>query len=641
MLTQYKFFIYAIFSSVALVLVYYPGLAGGFIFDDSSNILTPLEIRINNLSWESIKKAAFSMENRPISRASFGLNYLVSGFDPYYFKLVNITIHGINSLLVFSFVLLLLKSKFNTNNTNENTSKIIIISAAVSLGWALHPVNVTNVLYIVQRMNSLSALFVLAGMISYIKGRLALEKAPLTGWILIAISVFIFLPLAWFSKENGILLLIFLFILELTIFGFRINTNRQRQALYLFHILFVFIPVLLAIIYILQHTERFQAAYDIRNFNMMERLLTEPRILWLYIKMILLPAPSDFGIFHDDIPISISFTDPASTLPAIFGLIILFIISLASIRNAPVLSFGLLFFFAGHLMESSFIPLELAFEHRNYLPSIGLLLPLFYYLGYSIAPGMYEKARISLVVVIIVFFSLLTHLRAWTWSDNTRLYLTEVQYHPNSSRANYEAGKIFGQRLEKNQGDMQLNYSEAKKYFERVTALRENTTSGLFGIILASIDSNHEIKAVWINDLELRLASQPLEQVNLHWLDRLTDCISLKECRKEDIQIPRLAFAAIGNEHTINANKAMLFSILGKYEYQVENNKDSTLEMAHKAVSLMPANLYYRLNLARYLIWAREWGSAKNVLYAAKKLDVNNHHKAEISNLLKILESGK
>ena len=375
-----RILIYSVVSFVTLFFVYYPGLSGGFVFDDVSNILSPPGLRMNDLSLDSLKNAALSMDNRPIARASFGLNYLASGFDPFYFKVVNIVVHWINALLVFSFVLLLLRHHDDVNQAGVYISRPVLISAAVSLGWALHPVNITNVLYVVQRMNSLSALFVLAGMISYIKGRLILEASSSRGWLLIASSIFVFLPLAWFNKENGAILPLFLFILELTIFRFVTSQKKQKNGLYLFYILFLLIPALLALIYILQHAGQFHNGYVNRHFSLAERLLTEPRVIWIYIRMILLPTPSVFGLFHDDIAVSTSFTDPIVTIPALAGLAGLFTFAVYSIKRMPILAFGLLFFFAGHLMESTFIPLELAFEHRNYLPSIGLLLPVFYYL---------------------------------------------------------------------------------------------------------------------------------------------------------------------------------------------------------------------------------------------------------------------
>ncbi len=490
-----------------ILATYFPGLGGGFVFDDFSNILHPPGVAMHEFSWDELKKAALSMDKRPIARASFGLNHLASGFNPYYFKVVNIAIHSINALLVFSIMLLLLKYQVLNGKPKNLEFRVIFIAAAISTGWALHPVNLTNVLYSVQRMNSLSALFVLSGMLSYTCGRLYLDRSPVKAWSLISISVIVFLPLAWFSKENGALLPLFLFIIEMTFFRFATSQKQQRNGLYLFYILFLLLPALLAIIYILQHAGLFHGGYGNRYFSLSERLLTEPRVIWIYIRMILLPTPSVFGLFHDDIAISTTLAEPVTTLTAIAGLMALFVAALLSIRRAPVLAFGLLFFFAGHLMESTFIPLELAFEHRNYLPSLGLLMPLFYYLGLAGNPDKYTKARLAAISAFILLFALQTHFRAWHWSDNVKLYLTEVQFHPNSARANYEAGKVFGQRLERRQGDPQLNYRQAISHFERVTSLRNNTTSGLFGSILASIESGHTIKPEWIDELEHRLGS--------------------------------------------------------------------------------------------------------------------------------------
>lgn len=637
-LSLHKFLTYILICIGAILIVYYPGLSGGFVFDDISNILSPPGLRMDKFSLDSLKHAALSMDNRPISRASFGLNYLATGFDPFYFKVVNIIVHGINALLLFALILLLLQLLADENKKGQTSTRTIIIAAAVSLAWALHPVNVTNVLYIVQRMNSLSALFVLAGMICYIKGRIALGVSPQKGWLFITSSILIFLPLAWFSKENGALLPLFLFILEITIFRFSGLNSRQCKGLYLFHVLFVLLPSLLAVFYILQHAGMFQAGYDNRHFNMMERLITEPRVIWLYIRMIVLPAPSAFGLFHDDIPISTSLTEPMTTIPAIAGLAGLFLVAVASIKRWPILSFGLLFFFAGHLMESSFIPLEIAFEHRNYLPSIGILLPIFYYLGHEGEQSKYARTRSAVMLLFIIIFALQTHLRAWTWSDNVRLYLTEVQYHPNSPRANYEAGKIFGQKLERGEGNPQVNYREAIKYFERSTELRDNITSGLFGAIVASIDSSHKIKPAWIDELEFRLANQPMEQVNLLWLDKFTECVSKGLCRKEDLQVPRLVNAAVSYQNVNNKNKSQMYAILAKYTYQVEGNRSKTVEMARKAVSTMPSNIHHRLNLVEYLIWSEDRVEAEKVLKSAARIDIYDRYTAEISRLMKTLE---
>jgi hypothetical protein len=121
-------------------------------------------------------------------------------------------------------------------------------------------------------------------------------------------------------------------------------------------------------------------------------------------------------------------------------------------------------------MESTFIPLELVFEHRNYLPSLGILMPFFYYFLLAGKPQEYTKSRWFIISLFILIFALQTHFRAWQWSDNVKLYLSDVQFHPGSARANYEVGKVFGQRLEQGKGDPQENYQYAIKHFDRVTS---------------------------------------------------------------------------------------------------------------------------------------------------------------------------
>ncbi|MFW2440680.1 MAG: hypothetical protein ACN4GR_15095, partial [Arenicellales bacterium] len=576
---------------------------------------------------------------RPISRDIVGLNDLADGFYRFYFNLTIIVILRIYALLVLFIAQFLLQRYIKTGNVTLSAKRVSLIALAISLGWALHPINLTNVLYVVQRMNSLSSLFVLAGILFYIRGRMILDTAPLKGWSLILISPILFLPLAWFSKENGGLLPLFLFIIELTIFRFHTESRIQKKGLYLFYFLFLFLPSLLVLLYLIEHSYIILGGYGNRHFSLTERLMTESRILWIYIQMILLPVPSLFGLFLDDIPISTSLTQPNTTLPAILSLCGLFIIALLSIKRAPALAFGLLFFFAGHLMESTVVPLELAFEHRNYLPAVGLLFPLFYYLGHGLLPDKVIYLRTIAISALIILFALQTHLRAWTWSNNVLLYLTTVEHHPNSARANYEAGKVYGQMLERGQGNPETNYQNAVRYLERSASLRKSSTSGLFGIILASIDSGNKIQASWIEELEHRLATQPLEQVNIVWLNRLTECVSKNECDKDDIQIPRLANAAIRYPLADKRNRAQLYAVLARYAFSVEVDPVKSVKMARMAVSLMPSNLYHKISLANYLLSINHRIEAAELLANIERDDIYHQHKKNIDTLKDILNN--
>jgi tetratricopeptide (TPR) repeat protein len=144
---------------------------------------------------------------------------------------------------------------------------------------------------------------------------------------------------------------------------------------------------------------------------------------------------------------------------------------------------------------------------------------------------------------------------------------------------------------------------------------------------------------VWIDELEYRLNTQPLEQVNLLWLEKMNNCVVRGKCPKEDMQLPRLLKAVIGYSKANAKNKSMSYAILAKYTYQVEGDRPGAVEFARKAVSIMPSNLYHRLNLVKYLIGADHLFEAKKALESVEKLDIYGNHTAEIAKLNKTLEN--
>jgi hypothetical protein len=90
---------------VLTIAVYWPGLFGGFLFDDYPNIVDNHGVQPSNASFSSLVGAALSSPSsefkRPLASLSFAANYLISGLDPYWMKLTNLVIHLLNGLLVF------------------------------------------------------------------------------------------------------------------------------------------------------------------------------------------------------------------------------------------------------------------------------------------------------------------------------------------------------------------------------------------------------------------------------------------------------------------------------------------------------------------------------------------------------------
>ncbi len=428
-------------------LVYLPGISGPFVFDDATNLLGNSYVQISELSIKSLYRAAYSLEagplHRPIAMISFALNYYFAGsFDnaaP--FKLTNIVIHVGNGLLIFWLLrLIFTRLAYVEPQTNisiqlyQDKTKVNLLSAAIAMLWLAHPIQVTSVLYVVQRMESLAALFTLLGLICYLQGRMRMVSGQNGGKWLVLLGVTGFGVLGILTKENAALLLLFMVALELV--AFRNETpwtqwrtlSRTKQFIIVSSVLlFVTVAFISLILYALP-------GYAIRNFTMPERLLTEARVLIFYLSLILVPRIDQFAIYHDDIAISTSLLTPWSTLPSLIIIVALLITAVMALKKYPLLSLGLLWFFTGHAIESTFLGLEIAHEHRNYLASLGVWLVL----AFLIIQLRYKfeiKKSWVILPILIISFSAITVLRSNQWSDFNGLAQYEAAHHPDSADA--------------------------------------------------------------------------------------------------------------------------------------------------------------------------------------------------------------
>jgi hypothetical protein len=160
--------------------------------------------------------------------------------------------------------------------------------------------------------------------------------------------------------------------------------------------------------------------------------MTEPRVLFDYLHLLLIPSTRTSGVFADDFVASQSPLQPWTTLASLIGLTGLLFFSWQTRRRWPVLSAAMLFFLAGHLMESSFIGLELYFEHRNYLPAALCFWPVA--LCCAKAGKLKVLRRIALVTACCLL-AVLTTVQARTWASPFALAQRWAAMNPASSRA--------------------------------------------------------------------------------------------------------------------------------------------------------------------------------------------------------------
>lgn len=623
-------------------LVYYPGLSGGFALDDISNIVNNENIAITHLSFDALRQAALSNNSgplgRPLSMLSFAFNYYATGLNPFYFKLTNLIIHLCNGVGLFVLGMLLLNAYRDKYRPELSSESICWIALATAAAWLLHPLNLTSVLYVVQRMTSLASLFTILALIFYIWGRIRLRRERAGYWQIVT-SLLIFMPLAAFSKENGVLMPLFMLAAEITLFNFETATIATRKGLIALFSILVVLPAGALLAFVISHPEWLLNSYATRDFTLAERLLTESRVLFFYLRLIILPDTMQMGIFHDDIEISRSLLQPAITFFATAGIAGLLAIAWFLRRRLPLLAFGLFFFFAGHVLESTVFPLEIAYEHRNYLPMYGILLPLMYGTLTPLAQISNLRLRQFAAIAFVAALAFGTANRASYWINPYQLGLVDVKHHPASMRANFEMGRIYLQALEAEPGEIDKYLPLAQKHFEKSVVLDKNSTEGLFGLLILDTQLDKPVDSAWLTELARRLEFSPFGVNSAHKLFDLVACQEKGRCKLPHTEVLKLLHAALRNPTNSPSSRNETLTALSYYLVNVMHNYSEGVRYAHQAADVVPTEVQYRINLVSLLVTLGENEQASKELEIARFYDKLHIFTPKITQLQAILDS--
>lgn len=571
--------------------VYLPGTTGYFLFDDTINIVENTRIKIQSLDFQTLKQAALSGDagilGRPLSVLSFAVNYYFNGLSPYHFKLTNIVIHLLNGICIYALTLLILETCRQRDLTGFSPAYARWISLAVASAWLLHPLNLTGVLYIVQRMTSMATLFTLLGLIFYLHGRQQLASGKY-GWGWIIASFALFTPLAALSKENGALLPAFMLLVEFIFFRLQAPSAGARRTLIALFSISVLLPVAALTLYSILNPAWLTGGYSLRDFTLTERLMTEARVIWFYMQTILAPNLSQLGMYHDDIPISRGLFEPASTLFACIGILLLAVLAFLLRKRHPIAGFGILFFLVGHSIESSAIALELAHEHRNYLPIYGLLLILFYYLLYPLRHTQSLKARQMLAVFFVLMLGGLTFMRATQWGDPVLMKEKEVAHHPNSIRANIAMGAFYAVMPPSSQAEAENFYQGAYAYYAKAAELAPSDTLGLFGLIELNSKRKLPIDESWVHALADRIERFHFSPSTGNSLASLEKCMIIGSCTISPEITEALIQAALRNPTLQGKAKTQVLFVWSDFLFRIKQNRDAAAKAAHEAAASFP-----------------------------------------------------
>jgi hypothetical protein len=219
------------------------------------------------------------------------------------------------------------------------------------------------------------------------------------------------------------------------------------------------VPAAIGTVLLLNDPGRF-LDYSGRSFTLGQRLLTELRVLWDYVASIVLPSGPRLGLVHDDYVASTGLSTPASTwIAALAWTVALAACTLQARRGRPLMLVGLLFFLAGHALESSIFPLELYFEHRNYLPSLGVLWVLAG-IAMRLAEAVHDRRIARLcrigIAALGLAYALSVLAQAMLWRDTETLLRHAAIAHPDSERAHAELAALLTHKGEADSAIEQL-----------------------------------------------------------------------------------------------------------------------------------------------------------------------------------------
>lgn len=611
---------------VATILIYWPGIHGGFLLDDFGNIVQNSALHIHSLKLSDLMAAAFSSGSgpldRPVSMLSFALNEYFFGPAPDSMKATNIFIHALNGILVYAVTALILTGYQRHFRPGLSRGLVLGTALAITAGWLLLPINLTSVLYVVQRMTSLSGTFVLGGIAIYLWGRLRMLDSRSGLWMLV--TAMILGGVGVLAKEIGAMLPVYTLVIEWTLFGFLRADGTRDKRLYVFYLFALVLPGALGLYWLWPGIEA-SFVHSGRLFTMGERLITEPRIVLLYMVWSLAPNLNSLSLYHDDFPFSTSLLHPPTTWLAILAIAALLALAVWQRKKRPLLSLGLLWFFGGQLMTATIFNLELVFEHRNYLPDFGLLLAVFSLTLLETPVERLALARRTLVIGLIVLYAAILEIRVQQWSNPLRYAIVTAAEHPDSPRATYDLGRLYATLIDKPDSPL---LPDAIKALEHAAAVPHASILPESGLLILSAKVHQPLKSEWWTSIERKLSNRPPTAQDISALEAMVRC-TMGSCHfphKDMIAVFSAAFKK-------SANSANLMAIYSNYTLNVLRQYALTEKVMRTAVQIAPKQPQYRINLIRLQIYLSQFNAARKGIKELEQLNRFGHLDTMIASL--------
>lgn len=667
-----RFFSKTTFGSwlLALALIvtaalYWPGLSGGFLFDDYPNIVDNTNVQPHVANIGTLVNAALASPasefKRPLASLSFAVNYLATGLDPYWMKLTNLVIHLLNGWLVYRLALALLQASAcskgrGTSSIEPEGASPATVAAFIAAGWMLLPINLTCVLYVVQRMESLANLFVLLGLIGYVAGRSQMlttsVDAPSSrsnerkGFGLCVISITVPTAVGLLAKETAVMLPLYGCLVECSLLGFQrasiaspsgleqVNDGSVKRAdgrLVVLFLIVLLLPMAIGMAWLLPSLLQ-PGTWATRDFTMGTRLLSEARIIIDYIYWTLLPTPDALSFYHDDFVVSKGLLAPWTTAACILALSGLIALAVWFRRRKPLVTLGIAFFLGSQLLTATILPLELVYEHRNYFASFGLLLAIVPPLVSIVTTKVegqhrFATARATLLIGLLLLWGSETALTARSWGNPLKLAQTLAQRGPFSPRAQYELGRTY---------IIYSHYDPASPFttmayapLERAAAIPGSSILPEQALIFMNSRMGKPLKDAWWNSMAAKLKTHTPTVQDESSLQALTTCTHDQQCKLPREKLQQAYLAALSHPDP----SARLVAMYSDFAWNVMEDHALGLRMAEEAVGKAPNEPAYRITLIRMLAASNRRNQVETQIEALKRLNIGGRLNSSIAQL--------
>jgi tetratricopeptide (TPR) repeat protein len=569
-------------SGLALTwLAYQPGLGGSLHFDDAPNLSWLGQVAQGNDAFTHVMGGRAGPLGRPLALASFVPEAYAWPDLPNVFLRTNILLHLVNGLLVAWLGLRLARQLRRTS------VEATWISALCACLWVSLPLLASSTLLVVQRMNLLSATFLLGGLIGYLAARETLDRRPRLAMLGMTASLVVGGMLSILAKENGALLPLYALAFEVTLAP-RACVRYSRFWL-VWRLVFLWLPLCALTWYLATRLPYSDGTIRFRQFSGADRLLTEAHILWEYLRQALLPQPQALGPYHDAHAIYRDWINP-TTLFACGSLLGTAALAVALRRRAPLFTFATVWFLLGHSLESTTLPLELYFEHRNYLPVFG---PAF-----ALVAGLAQlptRARRVICFALPCYLALLLfnlHSVSSLWGHAELASILWLENQPDSLRATQTRARHL---------QLAGKSDEAIALAERFLARHpEESALRIQTVHLACSIADADKRAELVAELMTGVSEAPYRTATVNALSALFEVVGKGNCRELDTSlVTGLAEALLQNPAYLGARDARsgLHLILAQIGIE-KRNLDMTMGHLEAAYAAQPLLSTTRLTAA-------------------------------------------